>query len=57
MDNDEAGARTKAELDKFFQTQDMVHRPQNARYADFKDVNEHHIAQVKRHIVKLKLGE
>lgn len=47
MDNDEAGKKATVSLDNFFQTQEqLLHKPQNALYAPYKDVNAWHMVKL-----------
>lgn len=47
MDNDEAGKKATIALDDFFRTQDqLLHKPQNALYAPYKDVNAWHMVKL-----------
>lgn len=54
LDNDAAGRKAHDDLALFFQSERMTHRPQNNRYESYKDVNDHHMAQIKRTIHELK---
>ncbi len=46
LDNDEAGKKAALAFDEFFQSENIQHKPMNARYAAYKDVNEAFVKQL-----------
>lgn len=47
LDNDEAGKKATQAFDEFFRSENILHKPMNARYAPHKDVNAAHVHSLK----------